>query len=172
MSSITLGNCLVKSNKEDRTWETHYGNLVASFFVAGNEQLHKSEAKWKAVQIAVAMTDPKTYILIRKAVQKRPYLKFRAWRAAILVANGHVKNHDGVLDRGIANVVSQRNESKEYTVHWKPDLGLACTCKDFTSGRAPFLYIDEERQPICKHIIATQTAIQLGRFKTPQEAIA
>lgn len=109
------------------------------------------DGRRQAFQTAVQLENAALHALALQMASDHPQLANRIWKACEIVLTGDV-----VLQDGIAVVPSQSSEYGGYTVQTADGL-ICCDCEDFQGATA--VYIAENEQPFCKHILAYQFAL-------------
>jgi hypothetical protein len=136
----------VTYDRTNRRYEVANGETVLTF-PAG------VDGRREAFKAAVELENPALYRLAAEMANDHPQLASRIWRAAEI----HLTGRAVIQDSGVILVPSQSSEYGDYTVQ-TADRGLhTCDCQDFQGGTA--VYIKDNDQPFCKHIIAYHFAL-------------
>lgn len=125
---------------------------------------------WNGRFLAAAPQSSLPHQLASQIAEKRPSLAKQAWRAAQLVANGHVTLDDrpaGYEQHLIATVVSSSGDGQYEILRHNISQRRTCGCRGFLYASAPTLGSGQFADtPICIHILATVIA-QKAAAKQP-----
>lgn len=134
----------VTYDRTNRRYEVIDGDETLTFPAGVN-------GRREAFQTAVQLLNPTLYGLAANMAADHPQLASRIWRAAEIVLMLGVTIKDG-----LAIVPSQSSEYGDYTVQTIDGL-MTCDCQDFQGATA--VYMKDNDQPFCKHILAYQFAL-------------
>jgi len=151
MSKLMIGEVEVFYNRSERSWQAVNGSVLGSYGTG-------DAARQAALEKALAHEFKPLHDLMTKLATKWPELAARGWKAATLVAGGHVLYRHSHEPERVQGRVKSQTGRHGYLVMVHENGGLACNCRDWLDGRAP---LGPRQRRFCKHILALRLAWRL-----------
>lgn len=143
---IEIAGMVVRYDRSGAEWLVEQDGRIVERLPPG------AAGKEAAIEEAIHQAIPDLHQMARYMALKNPVLRTRIWKAAQLVANGHVlPARPGNLVNEVGQVISESDEATLYSIQHR-DVYL-CGCEDYQFEQAPRLGSTGD-QKYCKHVLA------------------
>ncbi len=141
---IEIAGMVVRYDRSGAEWLVEQDGRIVERLPPG------AAGKEAAIEEAIHQATPDLHQMARYMALKNPVLRTRVWKAAQLVANGHVlPPRPGNLVNEVGQVISETDEAIVYSIQHRD--AYICGCDDYQFEQAPRL---ASEQKYCKHVLA------------------